>query len=211
MPVADRSASDAASNAVTAPRAAPGARVRAAGAPADRAAGALPAAQAALAAEHAAVYGYGVVGARVAHERREEARSGHDAHRARRDALRRTVRDLGGQPEASAAAYALPFPVTDPDAAVRLAAELEERVAGVYADLVRAADGPLRREAAGALREAAVRAIRWRGGSVAFPGLAERAASGTPSGPSAAGSPSGAGPTGGEPSGQGASESGDAV
>ncbi|MGW7418305.1 hypothetical protein ACWGIG_38215, partial [Streptomyces sp. NPDC054863] len=32
---------------------------------------------------------------------------------------------------------------------------------------------PRPREAAGALREAAVRAVRWQGGSVAFPGLAE--------------------------------------
>ncbi|NEC75620.1 DUF4439 domain-containing protein, partial [Streptomyces rochei] len=37
-----------------------------------------------------------------------------------------------------------------------------------------------RTAAAGALREAAVRAARWRGGSVAFPGLAERAGSATP-------------------------------
>ncbi|MYS51957.1 DUF4439 domain-containing protein, partial [Streptomyces sp. SID6013] len=37
-----------------------------------------------------------------------------------------------------------------------------------------------RATAAGALREAAVRAARWRSGSVAFPGLAERA--GTPTG-----------------------------
>ncbi|MGW3628387.1 hypothetical protein ACWDO5_34850, partial [Streptomyces sp. NPDC000880] len=33
------------------------------------------------------------------------------------------------------------------------------------------------REAAGALREAAVRAVRWRGSGVAFPGLAERTGS----------------------------------
>ncbi|MBD0747572.1 DUF4439 domain-containing protein, partial [Streptomyces sp. CBMA152] len=96
------------------------------------------------------------------------------AHRARRDALTRTVRDLGATPVAAAPAYALPFPVPDAAAAVRLAAELEDRVAGVYSDLVRAAGGPLRRDAAAALREAAVRAGRWRGGSVAFPGLAER-------------------------------------
>ncbi|MDV9176166.1 DUF4439 domain-containing protein, partial [Streptomyces sp. W16] len=32
-----------------------------------------------------------------------------------------------------------------------------------------------------ALREAAVRAVRWRGGSVPFPGLAERAATPTAS------------------------------
>ncbi|MEU7283286.1 ferritin-like domain-containing protein [Streptomyces sp. NPDC045431] len=136
---------------------------------------ALDAVQAALAAEHAAVYGYGVVGARVGEERRAEATAAYAAHRARRDALARTVRDLGGRPAAAAAGYALPFPVPDAAAAVRLAAELEDRVAGVYADLVRASEGPLRREAAGALREAAVRAVRWRGSGVAFPGLAERA------------------------------------
>ncbi|MFF4591390.1 ferritin-like domain-containing protein [Streptomyces sp. NPDC001388] len=135
----------------------------------------LTALQAALAAEHAAVYGYGVVGGRIREERRTEARSAYDAHRARRDALVREVRDLGGEPVAASAGYALPFPVADSAAAVRLAAELEDRVAGVYSDLVRAAGDERRREAAGALREAAVRAARWRGGSVAFPGLAERA------------------------------------
>ncbi|MFE2379305.1 ferritin-like domain-containing protein [Streptomyces sp. NPDC059398] len=134
------------------------------------------AAQAALAAEHAAVYGYGVVGGRVSAARRAEAHQAYDAHRARRDALVRTVRDLGGKPVAASAAYALPFDVAEQADAVRLAAVLEDRVADVYSDLVRAARGPLRHEAALALREAAVRAARWRGdGSVAFPGLAERA------------------------------------
>ncbi|MEU8888955.1 ferritin-like domain-containing protein [Streptomyces sp. NPDC048442] len=133
----------------------------------------LDAAQAALAAEHAAVYGYGVVGGRIGDKRRAEAREAYDAHRARRDALARTVHDLGGKPVVSEAAYALPFPAADTASAARLAAVLEDRVAGVYADLVRASEGPLRREAAGALREAAVRAVRWQGGSVAFPGLAE--------------------------------------
>ncbi|MFF4256217.1 ferritin-like domain-containing protein [Streptomyces sp. NPDC001663] len=136
----------------------------------------LKALQAALAAEHAAVYGYGVVGGRIREGRRSEARSAYDAHRARRDALVREVRDLGGKPVAAAAAYALPFPVPDSAAAVRLAAELEDRVAGVYSDVVRATGGERRRSAAEALREAAVRAVRWRGESVAFPGLAERAA-----------------------------------
>ncbi|MEU6878343.1 ferritin-like domain-containing protein [Streptomyces sp. NPDC046712] len=135
---------------------------------------ALEAAQAALAAEHAAVYGYGVVGGRIGAERRAEATAAYEAHRARRDGLRRTVRDLGGEPAAAAAGYELPFAVPDTAAAVRLAAVLEDRVAGVYSDLVRAAEGPLRRDAAAALREAAVRAVRWRGTDVTFPGLAER-------------------------------------
>ncbi|KAA0922277.1 ferritin-like domain-containing protein [Streptomyces apricus] len=141
----------------------------------------LKAVQAALAAEHAAVYGYGVVGGRIDEARRTEARAAYDAHRARRDDLARSVRDLGGEPEPAAAAYALPFRMTDSGSAVRLAAELEDRVAGVYSDLVRAAEGERRRAAAEALREAAVRAVRWRGGSVAFPGLAERSASATAS------------------------------
>ncbi|MGW0707017.1 ferritin-like domain-containing protein [Streptomyces sp. NPDC002643] len=136
----------------------------------------LEAAQAALGAEHAAVYGYGVVGGWIGEARAGEAREAYEAHRARRDALVRTVRDLGGEPQAAAAGYALPFQVTDTDSAVRLAVELEERVAGVYSDLVRAAEGERRAAAAEALREAAVRAVRWRGESVAFPGLAERAA-----------------------------------
>ncbi|MBZ4324613.1 DUF4439 domain-containing protein, partial [Streptomyces huiliensis] len=73
----------------------------------------LTAAQTALAAEHAAVYGYGVVGARAAEERAQEAREAYEAHRARRDAMRRAVRALGGTPAAADAAYALPFPVPD--------------------------------------------------------------------------------------------------
>ncbi|WP_415939403.1 ferritin-like domain-containing protein [Streptomyces sp. 039-1] len=140
----------------------------------------LKALQAALAAEHAAVYGYGVVGGKIGEKRRSDARAAYDAHRARRDALVRAVKDLGGAPEAASAAYVLPFPVTDSPTAVRFAAELEERVAAVYSDLVRATTGDQRRTAAGALREAAVRAVRWNGESVAFPGLAERAGTPTP-------------------------------
>jgi hypothetical protein len=144
----------------------------------------LSALQAALAAENAAVYGYGVVGGRIGDDRQDEARSAYDGHRARRDHLRRVIRDLGGTPRPAAAAYRLPFPVPDADAAVRLAGELEQRVAGVYADLVRASKGDRRDDAAAALREAALRAFGWQGHGVAFPGLAERAvkAAPTPSG-----------------------------
>ncbi|MEU0135472.1 ferritin-like domain-containing protein [Streptomyces sp. NPDC006296] len=138
--------------------------------------GTLRAAQAVLAAEHAAVYGYGTLGGRLEGGRRGDATAAWDAHRARRDALVRTVRDLGGEPVAAVAAYDLPFAVRDPATAMRLAAVLEDGVAAVYSDLVRAARGPLRLDAAGALREAAVRAARWRGTGVAFPGLTEKAA-----------------------------------
>ncbi|GAB2920005.1 ferritin-like domain-containing protein [Streptomyces mayteni] len=133
----------------------------------------LDATQAALAAEHAAVYGYGVVGALIADDRSREADEAYAAHRARRDALHRTVRDLGGTPVASAAGYALPFEVPDGEAAVRLAAELESRLAGAYVGLVGATEGDARREAAAALREVAVRAARWSGSGTPFPGLTE--------------------------------------
>ncbi|MGW6785731.1 DUF4439 domain-containing protein [Streptomyces sp. NPDC054987] len=136
---------------------------------------ALEAAQAALAAEHAAAYGYGVIGARTAGAGAAEAREAYGGHLGRRDALARTVRELGGAPHPSEAAYTLPFEVRGPADAERLAAVIEDRVAGAYSDLVRAAEGPLRREAADALSAAAVRAARWRGVGVAFPGLAERA------------------------------------
>ncbi|WP_042801932.1 ferritin-like domain-containing protein [Streptomyces sp. C] len=137
--------------------------------------GPLPAAQAALAAEHAAAYAYGVIGARIAQARANEAREAYGAHLARRDRLTRTVRELGGAPQPAEAAYALPFEVRTPADSERLAAVIEDRVAGAYSDLVRSADGQLRREAADALSAAAVRAARWRGVGVAFPGLTERA------------------------------------
>lgn len=134
----------------------------------------LEAAQSALAAEHAAAYGYGVIGARAAAGRQAEAREAYGDHLARRDALARTVREMGGSPRPAEAAYTLPFTVRTPAEAERLAAEIEDRVAGAYSDLVRAAEGPLRREAADALSAAAVRAARWRGVGVAFPGLTEK-------------------------------------
>jgi hypothetical protein len=133
----------------------------------------LDAVQAALAAEHAAIYGYGVAGARLRGDAQARARAAFDAHRARRDQLQALIRSRQGAPVAAAPAYALPFPVRTAADATRLATHLEESVAAVYADLVAAGDGATRRLAAYALQEAAVRAVRWRGRSTPFPGLAE--------------------------------------
>ena len=71
--------------------------------------------------------------------------------------------------------YTLPSAVTSADDAVVLATLLEERLAAVWADAVEATSGNLRALAIGGLRDAAVRAAVWRGGSVPFPGLPERA------------------------------------
>lgn len=135
----------------------------------------LDALQAALAGEHAAVYGYGVVGARLeggADER--AARSGFDVHRARRATLERLVRAAGAEPVAAAAAYELGGPVRTASQAVALAARIEAGTAATYADLVAAADAALRTSTATWLVDAAVRGTAWSGRAPVFPGLTER-------------------------------------
>ena len=128
-----------------------------------------------LGAEHAAIYGYGVVGARLTGAGAAAALAAYDAHRARRDRLVALLARAGGEPVPAEPAYALPSPVTDAAAAVRLAGNLELGVAACYADLVAAGADALRALAATALQEAAVRAASWRGRGVPFPGLPERA------------------------------------
>jgi hypothetical protein len=141
----------------------------------------LNAVQNALAAEHAAVYGYGVVGAHLNGAARQGALDAFDSHRYRRDQLRQLVIAAGGDPVAAEPAYQLPFPVRDARAAVALASHLESAAAGAYAELVAAATGADRRFAAQALQGAAVRAARWGGTSTAFPGLPNRSPTPTPS------------------------------
>lgn len=130
------------------------------------------AAQAALAGEHAAVYGYGVAGAHLADDEREAAREALDAHRARRDALSAQIAALGAAPVAALPAYALPFPVTDAATARQLAGVLEQRLGPLYTDLVAAGSDPdVRALAALAVVDTAVRATRLTGTTSAFPGL----------------------------------------
>lgn len=58
----------------------------------------LKALQAALGAEHAVVYGYGVVGGKIDDARRTEARAAYDAHRARRTSWRGPCGTLAESP-----------------------------------------------------------------------------------------------------------------
>jgi hypothetical protein len=152
--------------------AAPGAR--------QTAVGAL---QAALAAEHAAVYGYGVAGAHLSGARRRAAAQDWQIHQASRDALAAMITALGAQPVAAAAAYRLPFPVHSAPAAVMLAAFLEDRVAAAYLGVVALSEARLRMFGARALESAALRAAGWRGRTLAFPGLEAPAPGPVHSGP----------------------------
>ncbi len=131
--------------------------------------------QTVLAAEHAVVYGYGVAGAWLHGPAGDRADRAWTAHRARRDDLVARVAGLGGSPVPPEASYALPFPVDTAADARTLATLLEERLAATWADAVAGLTGDLRAYAVDGLADAAVAAARWRGGSVPFPGLPERA------------------------------------
>ena len=131
----------------------------------------------ALAGEHAAVYAYGVVGARLqGHLDERQARSGYDAHRQRRSTITRMLTDAGATPTPAAAAYDLGGPVLTAAAARTLAAGVETRAAATYADVVSAASGSVRQGASLWLADASVRATGWSGQPAAFPGLPERSA-----------------------------------
>lgn len=134
----------------------------------------LDALQEVLAGEHAAVYGYGVVGARLAgHPDERAAVAGYDTHRARRAAVSLLVTAAGGQPTPAAVGYDLGAAVTSAAQARALAARIEQGVAATYADLVSAAAAAQRSSAAAWLSDAAVRAASWSGHPQTFPGLTD--------------------------------------
>jgi len=134
-----------------------------------------------LEAEHAAVWAYGLLGARLADEELEQARAAHDAHRRSRDALVPLVRDAGKEPPAPPVAYDVR--VADRAQALALAVDLEDGLAVRWRDLVGATeDVALRRLGVSGLTGCAARAARWRSlagvrpTTVAFPGDPDRSA-----------------------------------
>ena len=131
----------------------------------------VPALQAALAAEHAAVYGYGVAGAMLSGPDRALAMADWKAHQEARDTLQAMIVKLGATPVAASPAYALPFTVNDARSARRLAAALEDGVTQAYLGLVAVSDTTLRTFGALAMQPPANRAAEWRGSTVAFPGM----------------------------------------
>jgi Domain of unknown function (DUF4439) len=135
--------------------------------------------QAALAAEHAAVYGYGVVGPRVTVAEQARARTFEAQHRDLRDRLTIALARAGQSPVGAAPDYPLPFPLTAPSAARQLALRLETDAAAAWRYVIAsaAADDPVRTLAQPALTGSAIRAMRWRTEitpltpTVPFPGL----------------------------------------
>ena len=150
----------------------------------------LDALQRAVATEHAAVYGYGLVGARLAAAELYAATAAYTAHQTRRDAIAVLIRDLKAQPVAAPPAYRPRQPLTNRPAALRLAVRLEADCAAAYVAILGQSDtAALRRSAIGWLTDAVVRDQTWRSAlgrrtlamTPALPGLvAPRTATATP-------------------------------
>lgn len=118
---------------------------------------------AALAAEEAAIYAYGVIGVHL--EDADEvarARSADLEHRARRDALIAHADEVQASVAPAPAAYQLPFEVTDRAGALKLAVHVEDGVAQAWRALLPVTEGDERVDALSHLTDSAVRATRWR-------------------------------------------------
>ncbi|HEY1623036.1 MAG TPA: ferritin-like domain-containing protein [Streptosporangiaceae bacterium] len=131
----------------------------------------IAALQAALAAEQAAVYGYGVAGAHLGGASQVTAWQYWTEHRDARDTLAAMITARGATPVAALAYYDLPFPVTGAATGEALAAHLEDGVTAAYLGVVAVNDANLRTFGAQAMQASAGRAAHWRGSTVAFPGL----------------------------------------
>jgi hypothetical protein len=129
--------------------------------------------QAALAAEHAAVYGYGVVGGLLQGQEQGVAMSEWELHQDARDTLIAMISRLGATPVAANAAYSLPFSVDDATSARHLAAVIEDGVTRAYLGVVAVSDPKIRTFGALAMQGPAGRAASWSGATIAFPGMTD--------------------------------------
>lgn len=132
----------------------------------------------ALAAEHVAVWGYGVVGAALGPEGRSRATAAEDAHRDVRDRVTALLADRKAEPVQEQAAYTLPFPILSAVDAAALGVVLEDGVEKAWVRVLdQAAERSTRELAVGMLSAAEIRAVSWRGAAgkkpvtSALPGL----------------------------------------
>ena len=134
---------------------------------------------AALAAEHAALFVYGALGAQTSQTGEPTLYAAIDSayaeHRARRDQLVRAILDAGAAPTAAEPAYALPADLSTPDLVMQRALLLEQSCAETFAYLVASSPQEQRRWAINALTMTAVRGLAFRGIPEIFPGGSEYA------------------------------------
>ena len=134
--------------------------------------------QEALAAAHAAIWGYGVVGAALPVDARPPVVAAEQAHQDLRDQLTALLTSRGADPVDDEGGYALPFPVLSAVDAAALAVTLEEGASTAWTWVLdQATERSTRELAVAALAAAELRAVGWRGQAArptvttAFPGL----------------------------------------
>jgi hypothetical protein len=120
--------------------------------------------QRALAAEHAAVWAYGLIGGQLVNTARQQlATDCLGAHATRRDALVATLTARKATPVQAEPGYEVPQPVRDPASAYALAVHVEEGVAAAWrAALAGTAERQVRQTGLAALTDASNRAVTWR-------------------------------------------------
>ncbi len=139
----------------------------------------LDALQGCLAAEHAAVYGYGVLGGVLAGTTAPDsadqvlAAATYVEHRRRRDDLTALITSRETEPVAADPAYEISGKVATPAQCRALARLLEDRCAQTYADAVSRCVGSDRELTARGLTASALRLVSWGADPEPFPGLAE--------------------------------------
>ncbi|WP_040338183.1 ferritin-like domain-containing protein [Candidatus Blastococcus massiliensis] len=117
----------------------------------------------ALEAVHAAVWGYGVVGAALDAGARGPVSTAEAAHRDVRDRVTAVLTGRDEKPPPAEGAYALPFPVLSAVDAAALAVVLEEGAATAWVRVLdQASERSTRELALEALSGTEVRAVGWR-------------------------------------------------
>lgn len=131
-----------------------------------------------LAAEHTAVWGYGVVGAELGSGADSDAVASQAAHRDLRDRVAELLDSRKIEPVPAKAGYALPFPVLSAKDAAALAVTLEDGASRAWVRLLdQSSEKSTRQLAVESLAAAEVRAVAWRTAAgktpvtSAFPGL----------------------------------------
>ncbi|WP_135453737.1 ferritin-like domain-containing protein [Mycobacterium sp. DL99] len=134
----------------------------------------------AVAVEHGAIYGYGLVSAHSTAEDNALVATAMAEHRARRESAMVMLEARSVTPPLPAAGYQLPAPVNDPTDAANLAIRMEEDSSVAWRALLeQATSAEDRTFALTALSQTAVTAARWRAivnawpVTVAFPGGGE--------------------------------------
>jgi hypothetical protein len=131
--------------------------------------------QKALAAEHAAVHLYGLLGAQSSKSRQptlfRKLDETYEAHRAARDQLTVLVSAKGRDPVAAKVDYVVPGPTSTPAQIEPVARTIERRVTLTYGELVANTAGSDRRWAISALDASALREVAFGAEPSDFPGL----------------------------------------